>query len=45
MDHLAYIVPAYALTVALAAWLGVGAWLRTGRARRRLAAVDPRAGR
>ncbi len=42
MDHLAYIVPAYGITFALALWLGVGAALRMTRARKKLAAVDPR---
>ncbi len=45
MDHLAYIVPAYAVTLALASWLGVGAALRMARARKKLAAVDPRGSR
>jgi len=45
MTHLPYIIGAYGLTVALGGWFGVGAWLRTRRARRRLAAIDPRAER
>ena len=45
MDHLPYIVAAYGVTLAAAIGFGVDAWLRTGRARRRLAAIDPRAQR
>ena len=42
MTHLGYIVAAYALAVMVAGWLSVDAWVRLGRARRRLAAIDPR---
>jgi hypothetical protein len=45
MDHLAYIVPAYGITLLLALWLGVGAAMRMTRARKKLAAVDPRGAR
>ena len=45
MTHLTYIIAAYALFVVVAAWFSAGAWLRMGRARRRLAAIDPRAHR
>lgn len=43
MDHLTYIIAAYGLTVLVAGGFAVDAWLRMGRARRRLNAVDPRA--
>lgn len=42
MNHLTYISAAYGLFVLVAAWFSVGAWMRMGRARRRLAAIDPR---
>ena len=45
MTHLPYIASAYALTLTLAAWLGIGAALRLSRARRRLAAYEAQAGR
>jgi hypothetical protein len=45
MDHLTYIVSAYGLTVVIAGWYTVSAWVRMARARRRLAAIDPRATR
>ena len=45
MTHLPYIVASYALAVVIPLWFGVAAQLRLGRARRRLAAVDPRANR
>ena len=43
MTHLPFVAGAYGLTVAAGAWLSVSAALRLRRARRRLAAVDPRA--
>jgi len=43
MTHLPYIVGSYALAVVILAWLAISAGLRTARARRRLAAIDPRA--
>ncbi len=45
MNHLPYIAAAYGLTLALIVWLSTDALLRTMRARRRLAAIDPRAER
>ncbi len=45
MTHLPFIAAAYGLTLALAAWLGIGAALRLSRARTRLAAVEGGAGR
>ena len=42
MNRLTYIIAAYGLFVMIAAWFSVGAWMRMGRARRRLAAIDPR---
>ena len=43
MTHLTYIMAAYALAVLVGAVFSVDAWARMGRARRRLAAIDPRA--
>ena len=45
MDHLAYIVPAYALTLLGMLGFAWSAWARMRRASRRLAAIDPRADR
>jgi hypothetical protein len=42
VDHLSYIVASYGLTVAIGGWYAVSAWVRMDRARRRLAAIDPR---
>jgi hypothetical protein len=42
VTHLTYIIAAYGLFVVVAAWFSVGAWARLARARRRLAAIDPR---
>ncbi len=42
MTHLPYIVAAYGLTLVIVAIFAVNAWQRTGAARRRLAALDPR---
>ena len=42
MTHLPYIAAAYGLTLAVAAWLIADAATRTARARKRLAALDPR---
>jgi len=42
VTHLPFIAAAYGLTAAVALWLSLGATLRLRRARRRLAAVDPR---
>ena len=43
MTHLTYIMAAYGLTVLVAVVFSADAWARMGRARRRLAAIDPRA--
>jgi len=43
MTHLPYIIGSYGLAVLLAVGYGAGAWRRMLRARRRLAAIDPRA--
>jgi hypothetical protein len=45
LDHLIYIIAAYGLAVVIGGAYAVNAWLRLGRARRRLAAVDPREAR
>ncbi len=42
MTDLPYIVASYVVTVLVAAGFSLGAWLRLRRARRQLAAVDPR---
>ncbi len=42
MTHLPYIAAAYGLALATATGFAVSAWLRVGRARRRLDAIDPR---
>ena len=41
MNHLAFVVPAYALGVLVPVWFGVQAVVRLRRARRRLAALEP----
>jgi hypothetical protein len=43
MTHLPFIAAAYSLTLALSAWLGIGAMLRLSRARRRLEAFETQA--
>ena len=43
MTHLTYIMAAYGLTMLVSAGFALDAWARMGRARRRLAAIDPRA--
>jgi heme exporter protein CcmD len=43
MNHLAYIVPSYALAVLVLIGFSASAWARMRRAQRRLAAVDRRA--
>ena len=43
MTHAGFIAAAYGLAVAIAGCFAADAWLRMGRARRRLAAIDPRA--
>ena len=45
MTHLPYILAAYGLALLIFGGLGVNAWQRMGRARRRLAEIDPRADR
>ena len=45
MDHLTYIMAAYGLAVVITACYAVSAWVRMARARRRLAAIDPREAR
>ena len=45
MTHLPYIIAAYGLTALVAVVFTVDAWTRMNRARRRLAAIDPRAHR
>jgi type IV secretory pathway TrbD component len=45
MTHLPFIVATYVLAVAVLVGFGVGAWVRAGRATRRLAAIDPRQAR
>jgi heme exporter protein D len=42
MTHLPFIAASYGLAALVMGGLGIGAWLRVGRARRRLAAIDPR---
>jgi hypothetical protein len=45
VTHLTYIISAYGIAVLVAGGFAVDAWLRMGRARRRLAAIDPRGSR
>lgn len=42
MNDLPFIAAAYTLAVIVPCWLAIDAWLRLGRARKRLAALDPR---
>jgi len=42
MTHLPFIAASYALAVLVLGWFGIGAWLRSAAARRRLATIDPR---
>jgi heme exporter protein D len=42
MTHLPYIVAAYGIAILVAVGFSADAWRRMGRARRRLAAIDPR---
>ena len=44
MTHLPYVVACYAMALALVVGLAAGARMRLRGARRRLAAIDPRAG-
>ena len=45
MNHLPFILAAYGLFLVTAIWYPLDAWQRMARARRRLAAIDPRASR
>lgn len=45
MTHLAYIVPAYLIALAIGGGFAISAWTRMARAARRLAAIDPRGSR
>jgi hypothetical protein len=45
MTYLPFIAVSYALTALVLGGFGIGAWLRLSAARKRLAAIDPRAGR
>ena len=45
MTHLPFIAAAYGLALALGGGFAIDAWLRVGRARRRLDAIDPRRNR
>ncbi len=45
MTHLTYIMASYGLAVVMGVAYALDAWLRLGRARRRLAEIDPRAAR
>jgi hypothetical protein len=42
VTHLPFILGSYGLALVLGVGFAVDAWLRVGRARRRLAAIDPR---
>jgi len=42
VTHLPYIVAAYGIAAVVAAGFAADAWLRVARARRKLAAIDPR---
>jgi hypothetical protein len=42
MTHLPFVAASYALGILVPSGFALSAWLRLGRARRRLAAVDPR---
>jgi hypothetical protein len=44
MTHLPFIVAAYVLAIGVPVFFSVGAGLRLRSAKRRLAAIDPRAG-
>ncbi|MGI4940259.1 MAG: hypothetical protein ACRYHQ_06805 [Janthinobacterium lividum] len=44
MTHLPFIAATYALGLAVPVVFAAGAWRRLAQAKRRLAAVDPRAG-
>jgi len=42
MNHLGFIAASYAVGILVPSAFAVAAWLRMGRAARRLAAIDPR---
>ncbi len=42
MNHLAFVLPAYLAGVLWPSVVGIAAWMRTTRASRRLAILDPR---
>lgn len=42
MTHLPYVAACFALGIGMPAFFAIAAWRRIDRARRRLAAVDPR---
>jgi hypothetical protein len=42
MTHLPFIVGSYGIAVLILGGFGIGAWVRVGAARRRLAAIDTR---
>jgi hypothetical protein len=45
VTHLPYIVAAYGLALVIFGGLGLNAWQRMARAKRRLAEIDPRGAR
>lgn len=45
MTNLPYIAASFALAIVMPAGFGIAAWLRMGTAKRKLAAIDPRANR
>lgn len=45
MTNLPYIAASYAIGIVVPAAFAISAWLRAGAARRKLAAIDPRAHR
>ena len=45
MTHLGFVAAAYGLALVVGAAFAVDAWVRVGRARRRLEAIDPRRNR
>jgi hypothetical protein len=42
MTHLPFVLGSYGLAVLMFGVFGIGAWVRVGSARRRLAAIDTR---
>ncbi len=45
MTHLTYIIAAYGVFAVIAVWFSATSWTRMTHARKRLAAIDPRASR